>query len=698
MLPNTIYRFLFFNSHLTHIRRGFYLFFSLVMFFSCKSIKKKKSCGGEFAETLYELLDWEVNDYLPLEEIQDLIDEYGLSSVTYGIKKKPWLVHMFLSRLEGDDNELELEIFEILVNCYPDVVNIAVDGKYGYGSEGEKYYPLHAACQNWNSQNKMIELLLDMNAKGLDHMCIMLDGIAEYFSETAGTPLHYYLSSGKRDAKTIKCFVEACPEALTMRDMNSNGFTPLHTILLPENEPDLDTVKLLVELNPSLLSMGDSYGRLPIHWASSNRHITSEVMKFLIEACPDSVEVRDQFGDLPLYNLFDVSWMEQTSAIEILKLFIDAHPRSVFQERDNRWRFPIQAAAASHGPGFCKLLVDLCPGSERDEQGTLAIFHACKDGRPETVKYLADIYPESIHMTYRGMNLLYLSICCGDDAYGGRNDKIQALHELDDSFVSTAAVNTIGGHNEPLLPLHTACMKWKNHNGSTVYLSFDLVKTLFDYYPAAILVRDEGGNLPTDLVKAVQKLQEHDNLKFFITFLETQYGFVKAAQNHKQVNELDENGLLLLHRALSVKGISIGTIKTIVNGNLSALQVADKLGRRPLHLACLNSSLDIVQYLLDLDTSLLVDLLDYEGNNILHFACKCGDWKVVNYLLDKYPSLAMMTNKKNLLPLHLLCCDGTRKRFVKTCPDTYYFKDHYEKQHIDSIWNLLLTYPSAVSG
>ena len=464
--------------------------------------------------------------------------------------------------------KLELDIIEILLNCYPNVVNIAVDGKYGYGSEGEKHYPLHAACQNWNSQNKTIELLLDMNAKGLDHMCIMLDGIAEYYSETAGTPLHYYLSSGKRDAKTIRRLVEACPEALTMRDMATNGFTPLHTILLPPNEPDLDAVKLLVELNPSLLSMGDSHGRLPIHSASSNRYVTPEVMKFLIEACPDSVEVRDKFGDLSLYHLFDTSWMKETSAIENLKLFINAHPRSVFQERDNNWRFPIQAAAASHGPGFCKLLVDLCPGSERDEQGTLAIFQACKDGRPETVKYLADVYPESIHMTYRGMNLLYLAICSGE-----RSDKIQVLHELDGSFISTAAVNTIGGHNEPLLPLHIACMKWRNRNGSTVYPRFDLVKTLFDYYPAAILERDEGGNLPTDLVKAVQKLGEYaDNLEFLVSFLDTQHDFVKAAKSRKKLHKPDKNGLLLLHRALSEKGISIGTIKTIVDRNLNALQ------------------------------------------------------------------------------------------------------------------------------
>ena len=90
-----------------------------------------------------------------------------------------------------------------------------------------------------------------------------------------------------------------------------------------------------------------------------------------------------------------------------------------------------------------------------------------------------DIYPESVHMTYHGMNLLYLSTICSG---GERSDKVQVLHELDDSFISTKVVNTIRGrHTEALLPLHSACMKWRNYNGS-VYLNFDLVKILFDYY------------------------------------------------------------------------------------------------------------------------------------------------------------------------------------------------------------------------
>ena len=174
---------------------------------------------------------------------------------------------------------------------------------------------------------------------------------------------------------------------------------------------------------------------------------------------------------------------------------------------------------------------------------------------------------------------------------------------------------------------------------------------------------------------------------------------MEQARSHKQLHEhglrevADENGLLLLHRALSVRDVSIGTIKTIVDWNSNVLQVADHNGRYPLHLACMCSRLDVVQLMLDLDTSLLVELLDYEGNNILHLACKCGDPKVVNYLLDKYPSLAMMTNKMNLLPLHLLC--QCQFYFSKTSLGTYSVKN--DKQHIDSIWSMLLAHPTAVS-
>jgi len=671
------------------------------------------SVADEFVEKLEAFI---YND-LPLDEILVLINEYSTHDVTDGIQKKPWLFHMLLACFEGEsesdnDIKLELEIIEILINCYPDVVNIAVDGKDYFGSPGESYYPLHAACQNGCGQDEIIELLLKRSTKGLDHMCAIGDGVAVCYyhpKPVAGTPLHYYVGTGKPDMsiKVIKRLVEACPEALTMRDMNTHGLTPLHTILLPnDDEPDLEIVKLLIELNPSLLSMGDKYGRLPIHSASSNEHITPDILRYLIGACPDSVDRRDQFLDLPLHYLLKASrYRCSDTAVENLKVFINAYPRSVFQERDGSWRFPIQAAASCHRVEFCKLLVDLCPASVRDEQRSLAIFKACEKGYAETVKYLANIYPESIHMTYRGMNLLYLTICSG-----GSSEKVKVLHELNPSFVSTKAVNTTRGrHTESLLPLHTACMKWDSgENSFPITPVYDLVKTLFDYYPAAIFVRALDGRLPTDLVKAVDlegvvSTYCHDNLKKTISFLETQQGFMEEARNSNSLHETDENGSLLLHRALSVKDISIGTIKTIVDENPEdALQVADKLGRRPLHLACMNSSLDIVQYVLGLGSSTLSEILDAEDNNALHLACKGGNCEVVIYILDNYPSLAMATNKMNLLPLHLLC-DRNGKDIIQISSSDgprgpeYYYEQEKRKEYIDSIWRMLLAYPTAVS-
>ena len=658
------------------------------------------SLADEFVEKLEAFI---YND-LPLDEILVLINEYSTHDVTDGIQKKPWLFHMLLACFEGEsesdnDIKLELEIIEILINCYPDVVNIAVDGKDYFGSPEENYYPLHAACQNWNSQDEIIELLLKRSTKGLDHMCAIGDGVVDcYLKPVAGTPLHYYLSCGKRDATMIRRLVEACPEALTMRDMKTHGLTPLHCILLTgDDEPDLEIVKLLLELDPSLLSMDDRYGRLPIHSASCNEYITPKILKFLLEAYPESLEARDNFGNLPLYYLLTANRYyryRSQSPVENLKVFINAtSDMSIFQERDGSGMFPIQAAASYHGVEFCKLLIDLFPTSIR---GPFALFQACKTGRAETVKYLANIYPENVQMTYQGMNLLYLAVCSG-----GGSDKVKVLHELNPSFISTANVNTIWGHTEPLLPLHTACMKWdRGENSFPITPVYDLVKTLFDYYPAAIFVRALDGKLPTDLVKAVdlEGLTSYyrDNLKKTITFLETQHGFIEAAQNHKQLNEPDENGLLLLHRALSVKGVSIGTIKTIVDRNPNALRVADDNGRYPLHLACMNSSLDIVQYVLGLGTSTLSEILDAEDNNALHLACKGGNCEVVIYILDNYPSLAMVTNKTNLLPLHLLC-DRTGKDIIQfdysdvslRGPD-YYYEQEKRKEYIDSIWRVLL--------
>lgn len=668
-------------------------------------------------EKLQELLD---SEYPSIEDVNDLIEQIQTECVT-GInvreKLKTLSIHHLISCAEYDE---PLEIVKVLFNLCPDIINVSSNKFFQFTVE-EGYYPLHAACQNagYNDYaDAIFEFILDKvisdeDAKGLDHMCLLGDGVVECYKEVRGTPLHYYLSHGSRcKVNTVKRLLEACPEALTTTGARY-GFTPLHTMMI-EFKPNLEVFKYLVQSNPLVLHTPDSFGRLPIHHASDNEDITLDAMKFLIEAYPESLEGRDWDQKIPLHYLLNNKRIEsenRTVALDILKLFIEKAPNWIFQERDIDGMLPITVAASCHSADFCKLLVDLCPGSERDsdnEDGIIAIFRACMeyDGKADTVKYLAELYPDSIHMTYAtGRNPFSYALCSSSMEKAGM---VQHLLDIDRSFASTPVQVT---PLEPMLPLHIVCTRRNDprfEEGRTCSRDITpdsrLVKILYDAHPSAILARDSNSNQPLDAAKdALEAVKEEtedswkrNKFEEVYSFLETQHSLAVVAEG-KAFHETDKQGSLLLHRALEKKEVSIGTIKWIIDGNTNAIQLANNSGRRPLHLACMNSTLDIVQYLLSLDTSAMSNLLDADGNNALHLACRGYNCELMTHLLEHHMSLATGVNKVGLLPLHLLCDKSGKEGLSKF---SFWNRKPIvdSKEYVDYVWRLLSAYPSAISS
>ena len=116
------------------------------------------------------------------------------------------------------------------------------------------------------------------------------------------------------------------------------------------------------------------------------------------------------------------------------------------------------------------------------------------------------------------------------------------------------------------MPLHTACMAWefsRPEGSGPICPSPEAVKVLFDYYPAAILARDSNGKNPVELARdALNSLPQsngfsndwkRDYFEKIISFLETQFPYVSEANEYSALHDPDENGSLLLHRALNEK-------------------------------------------------------------------------------------------------------------------------------------------------
>lgn len=63
----------------------------------------------------------------------------------------------------------------------------------------------------------------------------------------------------------------------------------------------LEAVYALVEANPSIVCVSDSFGRTPLHLACMNvEQVSVQVVEILLEACPKVASVQDLSGSVPL--------------------------------------------------------------------------------------------------------------------------------------------------------------------------------------------------------------------------------------------------------------------------------------------------------------------------------------------------------------------------------------------------------------
>lgn len=200
-------------------------------------------------------------------------------------------------------------------------------------------------------------------------------------------------------------------------------------------------------------------------------------------------------------------------------------------------------------------------------------------------------------------------------------------------------------------------------------------KVLYDAYPQALHVCDEGGKTPIELVKK-------GRVK---SFLKEQSIYAHKSQDISAMTTLDHNGWLPLHHALK-DNAALGSIKLLVEGNPSAIQTADNMLAFPLHIACEFSSLQVVRFLLDYDDGIIpMYQMNSNKDSILHCACRRGNLAVIMYLIESHASLvaSMEVNLNEKLPLHLLCESGMEE-------------DNKSVKYIETIWRMLLADPEAL--
>ena len=332
----------------------------------------------------------------------------------------------------------------------------------------------------------------------------------------------------------------------------------------------------------------------------------------------------------------------ETESLTELKAILREHPDAV-QERDEHNQTLLHFACRyGRSSEFCRALI----GADHDlvttvnNNGWLPFHYSCWYGNVETAKYLFHLHPEGIHIpdVSSGRYPLHIVLNCGS-----RNATELALFLLKHDRGAISICTESGN-----LPLHYACRN----------SSLAVAKRVFDLYPQAIYMRNVGRRTPLDDARRANQTEK-------ASFFEFQLNFVRQAS---QPQLHPERRRLPIHQTLRNENVSVGTLKLLIADNPDSLMLVDKQGSTPLHIACVEGDIDVIQFLVETNEDFL-RVVNARGEFPLHIACSHGHCKVINYVLDKSDHGVSVRNAYDKLPIQVLLfeadCDRDSLDFVE---------------------------------
>eukprot|EP00984_Skeletonema_dohrnii_P030062 scaffold21178_cov98-Skeletonema_dohrnii-CCMP3373.AAC.2 len=427
-------------------------------------------------------------------------------------------------------------------------------------------------------------------------------------------------------------------------------------------------IRCLLEFSPDAASATDYLGQTPLHYACMNKNMTVNIIQLLIDAAPNSIRSVNSHGRTPLHSLCANKILDETSALEILKLLIEKHPDALHHATNNNGFLPIHLAGGwgRRSTEFCSVLIEAYPGSERiiNANGMLPLHLACTMNTVATVEYFYKLYPDAINQTTtNGFYPIHTAILgvtkkrpMGSDSV----DIVKFLLECDPGV----KLQKVGRNS----PLHYACHL--SYNDSNIETTLEVLQAIYNFYPEAI----EDDAIASEIQHYHQQVQ---------SFLNGELVYSRKAKDHRLMTTPDDNGRLPLHRALQ-NIASLGSIKLLVKGNPSALQTPDNHGALPLHVASQHhNSASVIKFLIGLDATTL-DAVDHEGNTALHYACRGAKYVTIAMLLEKYDAVSVSKRNDNgSLPIDLLW-------------ESNEVEDRESIEYTESVFRLLKAYPEAI--
>ncbi len=563
------------------------------------------------------------------------------------------LIEKYPEAVRHADNDGDLPIHIACVERSPEFCQILIDSAPDSvrSVANDSLTPLHVLCNSRKDDEgtamQILKLLIEKYPESVRHA-----------TNYGNLPLH--LACVTKSSEFCQELIDASPDSV--RSINNNGWMPLHRLCddMEVNEATArPKLNLLIEKYPEAVRCPDNDGNLPIHLACTSK--SPEFCQVLIDASLDSVHIVNKKGLMPLHYLCCNRTMEEAAALQVLKLLIEKNPEAT-RHVDGLGQVPIHNASLLRSPEFCRVLLDVCPGSERitTTKGFLPLQYACWKGTLPTVEYLYKLYP--VNACTGGLHPIHAAI-------GGTISRdIPATAVEIVKFLLDCDPNQKYAKFEGRPLLHFACER--EFDDSNIEAGIQVIKIIYDSHPEAI----EDNRIASDIRRYHQQVQ---------SFINGELVYARKAKDRRLMTTPDDNGQLPLHTALQTN-VRLGSMKLLVEANPQAVQSPDNNGALPLHVACQHrDSVNVVQYLVEVDNTTL-DAVDRDGNTALHYACRDARHEIIAMLLEKFDAVSV--SKRN----------ADKKHPIDLLWESNSVEDRVSVEYTDSVFRLLKVYPEMI--
>ena len=174
------------------------------------------------------------------------------------------------------------------------------------------YTPLHLVCKTEGSRQvplAILELLLECNK-----------GAASISDNQQYLPLHHACEMGA-NPEVIQALLEAYPNATNSLTFKND--TPLS--LAAKANKSAETVKLLIEANPRVLTKTNDYGFCPLHCVCRAHQPRMGIVQALVDACPESLNLQTNSGETP----YHLARSNTGTFVGVLQLLGQAQPTTL---------------------------------------------------------------------------------------------------------------------------------------------------------------------------------------------------------------------------------------------------------------------------------------------------------------------------------------------------------------------------------